>query len=167
MSKIPEGATHTAPDKTYRRKVGKYWLTYADGDWIFVEGAAPQHYTPIQAEPEWSGEGLPPVGAVCAFCRLPDTPESEWQKVEVVAHWSKGLKNPVAIFMSTSFAPQADQAIAKCFRPLPTAEQVAAEEREKAIKEICIDAGSPEMTPGQLKVAEKLYMAGYRKQVTK
>lgn len=62
MSNIPEGATHTAPDGTYRMARGGLWYGYADGDWVYIEGAAPNCYTKIQAEPEWLGEGLPPVG---------------------------------------------------------------------------------------------------------
>lgn len=65
MSNIPEGATHTFSSMAglaYRRQVGSRWEAYVDGDWVLLCGGMPSAYTPIQAEPEWSGEGLPPVG---------------------------------------------------------------------------------------------------------
>lgn len=105
---------------------------------------------------EWGGVGLPPVGTVCQY----QNSLGSWFMVEITAIAKKGI---------CFIQPDRDGENYACkvsskFRPVRTAEQVAAEEREKAIKEICIDAGSPEMTPGQLKGAEKLYMAGYRKQ---
>lgn len=35
--------------------------------------------------------------------------------------------------------------------------------REAACRQLCIDAGSPELTPGQMQTAYRLYDAGYRK----
>jgi hypothetical protein len=43
MSNIPEGATHTAPDGTYRMVRGSLWYGYADGDWVYIEGASPHN----------------------------------------------------------------------------------------------------------------------------
>lgn len=65
MSKIPEGATHTYTVRgktSYRRLAGGLWDAYADGDWIIVTHPHAEDYVMIQAEPEWSCEGLPPVG---------------------------------------------------------------------------------------------------------
>jgi len=106
-------------------------------------------------------EALPTVGTVCGFCRFPNVPECEWQKVVIVAHWTEGLENPLAIFMSTSFSPQADQAVAKCFQPLLTVEQIAADEREAIIQQLEID------TDWILdrNSCEAVIAAGYRKQV--
>lgn len=120
---------------------------------------------------EWDEVGLPPVGekveVILKDSTLPASLQG-WKSgdiVECVAHVGLyGMLSPLflnrAPFLFSTLRND-------CYRPIRTAAKVAAEEREKAIKEICIDAGSPEMTLGQLKVAEKLYMAGYRKQVTK
>lgn len=64
MSKIPEGATHKNAYGFFRKLKDGIWYSYsyADGDWIRFIDAEPETYIPIKAEPEWTGEGLPPVG---------------------------------------------------------------------------------------------------------
>ena len=51
------------------------------------------------------------------------------------------------------------------FRPLSSPEQRAAEERQRAARQMCLDAGHESPTPGQISMGFKLYDAGYRKQV--
>lgn len=155
MSKIPEGATHTAPDKTYRKMAGKHWLTYADGDWIFVEGAAPQHYTPIQAEPEWSGEGLPPVDLLVEWLECNQT---GWQRVKVLAYangeaWiQSNLKQSVVVYNPANF------------RPIRTPEQIEAKERNRVCDRIfgIITGPGVERKDNRSDMAEALYDAGLR-----
>ena len=160
MSKIPEGATHTAPDKTYRRKVGKYWLTYADGDWIFVEGAAPQHYTPIQSEPEWSGEGLPQVGMVIEFMKLnaPPKENEEWTKGDVRC-LSDGT-----IVIGGGRCEHVHHQGNLFYRPIRTPEKIEAEERNRMcdrIYGIMIGPGV-KRKDNRSDMAEALYDAGLR-----
>ena len=120
---------------------------------------------------EWDGVGLPPVGVSCEMSLFAS---NKWELCipvyylnhptdhsDQVVVYQNSLDGDVCYILDPPCSGSIE------FRPVRTAEQVAAEEREKAIKEICIDAGSPELTPGQLKVAEKLYQAGYRKQVEK
>ncbi|WP_349987137.1 hypothetical protein ABMQ39_16510 [Pseudomonas alloputida] len=51
------------------------------------------------------------------------------------------------------------------FRPLSSPEQRAAEERQRAARQMCLDAGHESPTPGQINMGLRLYDAGYRKQV--
>ena len=155
MSKIPEGATHTAPDKTYRKMAGKHWLTYADGDWIFVEGAAPQHYTPIQAELECSFEGLLPAIGVIVFVHDPDgvLRYGQNESGEVIAH----IENTAVVRMSYGLG---------CFeaRVLRTQEQIEAKERNRVCDRIygIITGPGVERKDNRSDMAEALYDAGLR-----
>lgn len=111
---------------------------------------------------EWDGLGRPPAGSTCLI-RHSGWAAGSWQKADI-----KYISSEYLIIGHGDFKREQHFHMPDIqFRPILTAEQLAAEEREKAIKEICIDAGSPEMTPGQLKIAEKLYQAGYRKEVAK
>lgn len=111
---------------------------------------------------EWDGAGLPPAGSTCQI-RHSGWAAGSWETVDI-----KYISSEYLIIGHGDFKREQHFHMPDIqFRPILTAEQVAAEEREKAIREICIDAGSPELTPGQMKVAEKLYLAGYRKQVAK
>lgn len=102
----------------------------------------------------WKGAGLPPVGTVCEnqFC-------SRWKEVKIIAH-----DDERAVFRLN----EGDQesyfggSIGE-FRPIRTPEQIAAEERTAAIKEMvsaCHYSGS-ECTVTD---CTALYDAGYRKQ---
>lgn len=156
MSKIPEGATHTAPDGTYRMARGSLWYSYADGDWVYIEGAAPHCYTKIQAEPEWDGKGMPPVGTVCEYQTWVNR---EWKQTKILAHhigfavhsWSVDGDD-----MEVEATPQQD------FRPVRGTEQIAAEKRDAAIKEMQRLVGSCNTFP-----FAELYDYGYRLQVEK
>lgn len=136
MRKIPEGATHTAPDGTYRMARGSIWYGYADGDWVDIDGASPHRYTKIQAEPEWSGEGLPPVGTECEIKHA----NLGWVKCEIVAHKKMkcgGKTHAIAWIDGNNL----DQSQGIRFRPIKTPEQIraesiSAEERNKNIDKI-------------------------------
>lgn len=151
MSKIPEGATHTAPDKTYRMFDHGCWWAYADGDWIVVEGASPQHYMAIQAKPEWTGEGLPQVGAI-VYCRSHNRDVEILKEPELVPYVSapcRALDNN-ELFWGGEFSA------------IKTPEQIAAENRDAAIKEMQRLVGSCNTFP-----FADLYDYGYRLQVEK
>ena len=168
MSKIPEGATHTYTESsgtTYRKKVGDIWFGYADGDWIAVFRPSFHGYEPIKAEPEWTGEGLPPVGIECEV--LWDSLTPSYQTCKIIGH-DEGR----AIFRYTS-GPQKGgygsdtvgaigRLISKTFRPIRNPEQIAAEKRDAAIKEMQRLVGSCKTFP-----FAELYDYGYRLQVEK
>lgn len=122
MSKIPEGATHTAPDGTYRMARDGLWYGCADGDWVYIEGAAPNCYTKIQAEPEWSGEGLPPVGIVCERSFNCST----WKITTICGHSTDGAY--ASFYDGDGFMGWSDDCK---FRPIQTNEQIEAEARKE------------------------------------
>ncbi|MHC9118272.1 hypothetical protein ACYTSF_28710 [Pseudomonas aeruginosa] len=121
---------------------------------------------------EWDGQGLPPVGTVCEFAGGTYSPEDpfdndlrEGDRVTIIAHFKDGDLDLAAF----TFNPQVrnpdrgaacvEQGAYGCFRPIRTPEQIAAEEREKAIEEMCF--AEETLT---VKQAKALYEAGYRRQ---
>lgn len=139
MSNIPEGATHTysgPSGESYRKKILDKWHAYIDGDWFPMGVPDSECYEPIQAEPEWTGEGLPPVGMVC---ELKFEHWTDWERHEILCHGktfmfvrelNSGLDREGSMSMDGIM-----------FRPIRTPEQVragsiAAEERKKDIDKI-------------------------------
>ena len=147
MSKIPEDATHTAPDGTYRMARGSLWYGYADGDWVYIEGAAPHCYTKIQAEPEWV-----PLSGYIVHCGTHNRDVEilkEPERVPYVSAPCRALDNN-ELFWGGQFSP------------IKTPEQIAAEKRDAAIKEMQRLVGSCNTFP-----FAELYDYGYRLQVEK
>ena len=136
MSKIPEGATHTAPDGTYRMARGSLWYGYADGDWVYIDGASPHRYTKIQAEPAWSGEGLPPVGVEIEAKYKDVWPEwarPDFYKAEIVA-----IGKQLVIFAAEANGCETVGKIEDYeFRPVRTPEQIFQDERLGAAYGMC------------------------------
>lgn len=117
----------------------------------------------------WAGEGLPPVGTVCEWKHA-----GQWLKVEVayLSEWLIVLRDTRKADSSLIDSEGVEIAIdhwkedAPVFRPLRTPEQIAAEEREKAV---CVMHGLVLEKVGrvseqfQLEICSALYDAGYRK----
>ncbi|WP_312272265.1 hypothetical protein [Pseudomonas sp.] len=97
----------------------------------YKEGPDAWLYVPRPAEPTWNGpqDGLPPVGTVC---ELQDATE-----VRILAH-TKRAGAPVAVYQCTD-SESIEAYTASFFRPIGTPEQIAAEERDKAIKKMLGD----------------------------
>jgi hypothetical protein len=168
LSTAPEGATHVVADiyslresqvkmnteHPYRKYVDGDWYAFVDGSWVYVLDAEPSRYQLIPAP--WNGEGLPPVGTVCeALHGL----KEQWMKVRILDHEGS---------VQTAVCRDSDNRLwwSQNFRPIRTPEQIAAEEREKAIEEMAAVAhrqGQPFVTKREM--AARLYDAGYRKQV--
>ncbi|HGT2710327.1 TPA: hypothetical protein ACM2VU_004268 [Pseudomonas aeruginosa] len=126
----------------------KKWVMWSS----FNEGYMPAYYAPIPLE-TWDGQGLPPVGT---GCEVKNDISDSWDAVdEILAHTViKGTA--VAVFKRgdhIAYSPKS------AFRPIRTPEQIAAEEREKAIEEMCF--AEETLT---VKQAKALYEAGYRRQ---
>lgn len=174
MKNIPEGATHTAADGTYRMARDGLWYGCADGDWVYIEGASPHFYTKIQAEPEWDGEGLPPVGVEIEVKHKEATPEwarPDFYKAEIVA-----IGKQLVIFAAESTGCETVGKIEDYeFRPVRTTEQIAADERLHKIRDACtaisktLDRFKNDIPGGGAAraVIEAMIDAGYAKQVTK
>ncbi|MED5607833.1 hypothetical protein VV867_09050 [Pseudomonas sp. JH-2] len=123
----------------------------------------------VEARPTpWDGQGLPPVGTRCVFSLSQGT---EWHKelrdgveVEILAHYRPIGMSTVAVFAfpcPDGGGREVEQAVADRFSPLPTPEQIAAEERKKTIQEMLdVDQCG---TLSRTKFCNLLYDAGYRK----
>lgn len=156
MSKIPEGATHTYTESSgtsFRKMSGSYWLRYADGDWIILNNPASHRYVPIQAEPEWAGEGLPTVGIMCERSFSCST----WKITTICGHSTDGAY--ASFYDGDGLMGWSDDCK---FRPIQTKEQIEAEKRDAAIKEMQRLVGSCNTFP-----FAELYDYGYRLQVEK
>lgn len=119
----------------------------------------------------WNGTGAPPVGAICEV-RAEHIREGDWIEVKVLALGLHG--KDVAVLV----AEHADGVVTEMhgllytrfedhFRPIKTKEQLAAEEREKAIEDM-VDDILRNTTGIDHKEAwccsTALHDAGYRKQ---
>lgn len=162
-SEAPEGTTHWV-DSTIAR-----WHRHADGTcfwwlerekrWIdlnqteaqTIADYGPERVVARPISPEWTGEGLPPVGTVCEYLF---SEGEEWRSCSVVAHY-EGRAVVCDLLDDASERVQE-----RNLRPIRTPEQIAAEEREKAIDAMA-DLGCMADTPRIM--AAKLYDAGYRK----
>ncbi|HCF3423355.1 TPA: hypothetical protein NIC12_004832 [Pseudomonas aeruginosa] len=99
---------------------------------------------------EWNGQGLPPTGLLVEWKAGLD---HEWRRVTVLAYangdaWLQPEDGDSFIVGNPAN-----------FRRIRTPEQIAAEEREKAIEEMCF--AEETLT---VKQAKALYDAGYRRQ---
>ena len=164
----PEWATHYGPENDsyceswYRVADGKIVEFAEVGSAIGIRQPANQgecFYHPIEdLIALWTGEGLPPVGTVCEW---KGTHGGYWVGCEVVAlsqsqfvlRHSDSSKYRPGQFEVFSADPVQIQ-----FRPIRTPEQIAAEKRSKAIREIQADLDVP------LRIAIRAYEKGYRKE---
>lgn len=104
---------------------------------------------------EWDGAGLPPVGkSSCEY--LGAHQFDKWTVVNIFAHYG----HTVFIDFGDGWRAETDSTR---FRPILSAEQVAADEREKAIKDMMEVTSDGISCIGQ-DDALALYKAGYRKQ---
>lgn len=131
-----------------RQMIGNDWIDITEAD-TASEGHA---WALVSLRPKaWSGEGLPPVGAVCEIKRSP-----KWTEVEVIAHYEG--QAVIAFDGDVELRDHFD------LRPIRTPEQTKADERERAIQAIRDEIGYQRPQLGPCPVAQ-LYDASYRKQV--
>ena len=118
---------------------------------------------------EWDGDRLPPTGTVCEHFGTAD--HTNWIEVQVIGHGHVRFHD-VAFFeyMSVTSGYTVSYSTANNFRPIRTAEQIAAEEREKGIQAIqdaytyTVESCTHKILHSQ---AARLYDAGCRLQVAK
>ncbi len=171
-SKAPEVATHYAVGSVspFEMRDGDDWFFWSarSRKWVKLHGVFGNERFKEQAleiiqrpsTPSWSGEGLPPVGVVCeVFNRELSNPE--WEKCTILFAGKHRF-----LYDSESCAERCGYIENLEFRPVRTTEQIAADEREAAIKEMmshiyaclpreCWDESGP--------ACFALYDAGYRK----
>ena len=150
MSKIPEGATHTymvREKPSYRRLVEGMWEAYADGDWIIVMHPHVHDYVKIQTDPEWA----PSAGAI-VHCGTHSRDVEILKAPEIMPY----VRDPCRALDNSELFWGGK------FSPVKTKEQIAAEKRDAAIKEMQRLVGSCNTFP-----FAELYDYGYRLQVEK
>ncbi len=164
-SKAPEGATHWCDESDTDYAC---WLRRSeDGSWhamlpshsawhvAIVDDDTMRTTTPRPAA--WNGEGLPPAGTVCEV----EDADGNWHECTVLAHFRTD-----AVFIPDPDYPYGvyDGLPAERFRPIRTPEQIAAEEREKAIDSMAVVADPSGGAPETCRLfCERLYDACYRK----
>ncbi|HFH3466250.1 hypothetical protein [Pseudomonas aeruginosa] len=166
-SKAPEGATHWEPrgslyHEGWMKKVGNKWSYWAEGRKAWISGTSAcnvsaEREEAFEARPQedWDGQGLPPVGAKCLTDR-----NDFLREVTILCHG----KTRTFVFDHVS---QEEICLAlkdRVFLPIRTPEQIAAEEREKAINQMISDAGYVDPKIGTFVAMGNLYDAGYRRQ---
>ena len=162
-SKAPEGATHAG-------WCGSYCQFYRipgqidEGCYDFWSGKAGWHSNPgnpcarpLYARPvtgtAWDGQGQPPVGTVCEF---KENGRDQWAECTIIGEFQGRI---ICGCHSTGAVGWIDL---DELRPIRTPEQLAAEDREKAIDEMhaLLDT---DRIPHLRKICEALHAAGYRK----
>lgn len=104
--------------------------------------------------PTWTGGGPPPVGAVCEVSVC----DTAWRKVTIVAFGKE-----YALVKEDKVPEEPFRLELLQFRPIRSAEQIAAEEKSKAVSEIIKIIGWTHSIEADY-AASRLYEAGYRKQ---
>lgn len=160
-------ATHFDPvDQNFLREVGSALLLFnKNKGWT-----SPVHtsygvtiedcHRPLIKRPEWDGDGLPPVGAVCEY----QDSLGQWEKVEITAIAKMGICFVQAAHDGENYVSK----ISARFRPIRTAEQIAAEERNVEINALSEELAGYEGINGvrarHHNMALYLVDQGYRKQ---
>ncbi|MBR7206861.1 hypothetical protein KB219_34765, partial [Pseudomonas aeruginosa] len=133
-----------------------YWLEGSEvwaGVWADCFVSAEREAT-FEARPQeaWDGQGLPPVGTVCQYRHM-IWPEYRPCEIRYISEESL-----------VAYDDAQEQLYRTCdmlFRPIRTPEQIAAEEREKAVGDMAM---SIQGVPYQYPTLYALYDAGYRRQ---
>lgn len=174
-SKAPYDATHYLPEceEWFECwvKEGHNWRVNHDNDWRInklSETDERRSHLLIPRPPAWDGTGLPPVGTVCELSErvlLADEEDARWfdagTMVEVGGSATfKGASGPVCAICVCGDHHTATVS-ETLLRPIRTPEQMAAEEREKAVAAIKAIADAA-IYRGE-SAAAAVYDAGYRK----
>ena len=170
-SKAPEDATHCLSGRDFFKldNLGRVVL--------FINGSAHNTLNHIgdflsssiverpKKQGVWDGDGLPPVGVICEH--EPYEMRNDPHKVEIIAHKKASLD--VAVFWDEE-RQIVSYSSYHSFRPIKTAEQLAEEEKKKAIddmqriyEESMMDYSS-RLGHASRPAIKALYEAGYRKQ---
>ncbi|MFC7507305.1 hypothetical protein ACFQUX_08340 [Pantoea stewartii] len=89
-------------------------------------------------QPEWNGEGLPPVGCECEA--LYDSCDKAWFRARIIAHDDKRI---IGRWLEGSKADQLlDYPVIDSFRPILTEAERKREEAKNVIAELCRSSAS-------------------------
>ncbi|WAH56580.1 hypothetical protein LZ023_26740 [Pseudomonas silvicola] len=162
-SKAPEDATHY-DDRQDRmggfmrlmQESDEIWMYWTDSGWQRY-GAIGDYCLMSERPRPWTGEGLPPVGTVCDWQhhQAPPAGNSEWHVGDI------RYISDCTVIIGGEGCEHVHHPRNCSFRPLRTAEQIAAEERDRGVEEIrqLLISGA------KGSIESVIYDAGYRKQV--
>jgi hypothetical protein len=174
--KAPEGTTHwdasTSRINSFMKLDGDSWFYWppASDDpkwcrWGAVTGSQDVSCM-IKRPPQWTGLGIPPVGTVCEFQRY----DSSWVRCEVKLIDPAGIVIKASGYLGSLHANNCHLLTFSNggvrFRPILTPEQIAAEQREKAIAEMVYGGCGVDQSDGSTTafvICGLLYDAGYRR----
>jgi len=139
--------------------VSRHWTGTEIGR---VSAVAEEVYEASIKSKSWAGGGLPPIGTVCDFMSTQHEGPKFFEPVEVmyisnVTVVARRIEDKGGIKQEFLCHPSTAK-----FRPIRTPEQIAAEEKAKAIKEMQYLFGGG--SSGTTHIFETLYNHGYRKQ---
>lgn len=124
-------ATHFDPvDQNFLREIDRALLLFNRNNGWYVPVHTQYGTTiedcnrPLLKRPEWTGEGLPPVGTSCEFAAYHGG-DPVWKECKVIAH-DDGF---AVISYKGNYSGQSNNHL----RPIRTAEQIAADERKAEI----------------------------------
>lgn len=106
---------------------------------------------------EWTGLGLPPVGTVCEVFN-DDLSGAAWEKCTILFTGKHRV-----VYDSESCCERVGYMDCLKFRPIRTAEQIAAEDREKALSDLCLVINNASHMDCGTYLAQAIIDAGYRK----
>lgn len=156
-SKAPEGATHfNVSNLMFYRATGpnlEYWNSTVS-KWKEAQGRIEEYASIVPRYANWNGASLPPVGTVCEvdYCE-------QWHQCEIIANFQQRAGMVAAFTVDMGDGAKALDAFgSEYFRPIRTPEQIAAEERERAVAEM-----KRIWTEAENSQFYALYDAGYRK----
>lgn len=157
-SKAPEGSTHWMPasrewEAGFWKREGEANYFFEDGEWKCSRAEPFGHPSLVKrpATPQWNGDGLPPLGTCIEWLSA----QYGWLGGRVVGH--DGMVTVV------SHNDGYTGCHAHEVRPIRTPEQIAAEEREKAVSQMAVVALAGDNQLITKVYLERLYDAGYRK----
>lgn len=169
-SKAPEGADkYNTHNGCFYRGNRPNLQIYDDGKWresrILPKN---EKFVARPSSPAWNGEGLPPVGAVCEYSLNAFMPDAPWYSCEVRYVLDNDQDPDADGWEAVIWCPHLEkEQVARAdrfsFRPVRTPEQIAAEERDKAVEEMHDLVGDIEKIPTWTDALRALYDAGYRK----
>lgn len=164
-SKAPPHATHWCPGNA---KIEAGWIYNPGGEFYSCYAEKGCEHIPdfpewrkarlIQrpVESTWAGEGIPPVGTVCGLWFK----DADQGTVTVIF-----IGDEVGVFKNHSFGHEQHGDLKHySFYMVGTPEEIESQERKNAILEMTKIAGST-YSPRD-SIVQRLYDAGYRKQVT-
>lgn len=176
-SKAPEWADELAANPMQELAfVGGKGYSYLIGNGGIVEWGNPCAFKPgdfklVQLRPKsWNGEGLPPVGITCEYIGGKHELPEPWP-VEIIHHYHGGSAMAAAFLYTRNGGTRVAASIAENFRAIRTPEQIAADERLHAIRNVLTElcAGlekfnvNVDCSHAIAATVEAMHDAGYRK----